>query len=256
VDLGWQRMIPALTIPRLMRAMPHAGVERVSAWVGAIEQAMLAHAIDTTQRGAMFLAQLAHESCELTKLAEDLRYSAPRLRVVFPRAFPDDETAQRYAAAGAQAIANRVYANRLGNGPEASGDGWRFRGRAAGITFADNYRKCSAAVCDESTTLLEHPELLELPEKGAAATAWFWNSHGCNAFADADDFDGACDVWNFGHKTARLGDSNGFSDRLAYFNAFTRRFRDRAVRDPPGDPSRVGCSAVRGRGVLLWLFLA
>jgi putative chitinase len=215
-------MIPALTIPRLMRAMPHAGVERVSAWVGSIEQALYAHSINTTERAAMFLAQFAHESRELIALSENLRYSAPRLRAVFPHDFLDDATAERYAAAGPTAIANRVYSERMGNGPEASGDGWRFRGRAAGITFRDNYRACSSAVCGNAAQLLEQPELLERPKYGAAAAAWLWTANGCNAYADAADFDGACDVWNFGHKTARIGDSNGFSDRIAYFNAFVR----------------------------------
>jgi putative chitinase len=150
-------MIPALTIPRLMRAMPHAGVERVSAWVGSIEQALYAHSINTTERAAMFLAQFAHESRELIALSENLRYSAPRLRAVFPHDFLDDATAERYAAAGPVAIANRVYSDRMGNGPEASGDGWRFRGRAAGITFRDNYRACSSAVCSDANNSSSTP---------------------------------------------------------------------------------------------------
>lgn len=210
-------MIPPLTVPRLLRVMPGAGVDRAARWIGPLEQAMHAYSIETPARAAAFLAQLAHETRELQDLEENMRYSAARLRAVFPRHFPDDAIAARYAAAGPEAIANKVYADRLGNGPEASGDGWRYRARAGGITFKGNYGACSLRICGDRDTLLINPEFLVDPEFGAAATAWYWHANNCNELADAGDFDGISDVWNIGHKTKAYGDSNGFADRLAYF---------------------------------------
>jgi len=137
---------------------------------------------------------------------------------VFPRFFPDDESAQRYATLGPTAIANRVYASREGNRDEASGDGWKYRGRGAiGVTFTNNYRACSIAVCGDPLVLLEHPEFLADPEFGAAAAAWYWNLHKCNELADSGDFEGISDEISLGHRTAKYGDSNGFADRLAHF---------------------------------------
>jgi putative chitinase len=207
-----------LTVPALLSVMPLAGVDRAAAWLGALQQAMLAYRINTPERMAAFLAQIAHESRELTALEENLHYSAPRLRQVFGRFFGDDATAQRYATLGPVAIANRVYADRNGNGAEASGDGWRYRGRGPlAVTFKDNYRACSIAACGDASTLLEHPEFLADPEFGAAAAAWYWDLHKCNELADRGDFDAISDEINLGHRTAAQGDSNGFADRLAYF---------------------------------------
>lgn len=212
-----------LTVPRLARAMPNAGVDRLAAWVGPLEQAMLTYSIDTNERAAAFLANVAHESRELTRLAEDLQYHAPRLREVFPRYFPDDATAERYVAAGPAAIANRVYANRLGNGPEESGDGWKYRARGPlGITFKNNHLACSRAIAGVEDLLEHMPDLLEVPAYGAKSAAWYWSVRGCNAYADRGDFDGVCDVINLGRKTIAQGDSNGFADRGTYLKAFTR----------------------------------
>jgi putative chitinase len=205
-----------LTVPRLLSIMPRAGVDRAAAWIGAFEQAMLAFAINTPIRMAMYLAQFAHESCELTQLRENMHYSAAGLRKTFPRHFPDDAIAQRYAALGPEAIANKVYANRLGNGPEESGDGWTYRASGGGLTFKANYMACSADICGDAEILLKNPELGAEPEFGAAAFAWYWSQHKCNELADAGDFDGVSDVVNIGHKTIAKGDSNGFADREKY----------------------------------------
>lgn len=212
-----------LTIPVLARAMPHAGVELISTWIGALEQAMLSFGINTPERMAMFLANCAHESRELTALREDLRYKSARLRQVFPRFFPDDAIAQRYAELGPEAIANRVYASRLGNGPEESGDGWNYRGGGlGGLTFKSNYMACSNDICGDAQILLEHPEFIAEPDFGAAAFAWYWSQHKCNELADAGDFDGVCDVVNIGHKTVTKGDSYGFRDREHYLEEFRK----------------------------------
>lgn len=207
-----------LTVPTLLAIMPAAGVDRAALWIGALEQAMLAFGINNSARMAMFLAQCAHESCELTQLRENMHYSAKRLLQVFPKYFPDEATAERYAAAGPEAIANRVYASRLGNGAEESGDGWLYRGGGpGGLTFKSNYMACSSDICGDAEVFLKNPEFVAEPEFGAAAFAWYWSRHKCNELADAGDFDGVCDVVNIGHKTIAQGDSNGYADRVSYW---------------------------------------
>lgn len=209
-------MLP-LTIPMVLRVMPRAGVAVVTAWIGALEQAMLAFDVYTPERAAMFLANLAVESDELTQLEENLNYrSADRLFAVFRSRFTDVAQAAAVLALGPKAIANHVYANREGNGNEASGDGWRYRGRANGLTFRNNYRAASLACCGDADTLLINPEFVGLPEFGAATACWHWNANGCNAFADAGDFDGVCDATALGHKTKAVGDAEGYARRVHY----------------------------------------
>jgi putative chitinase len=206
------------TIPMLLRLMPRSkGV--IVAWAGPLEQAMVAFDIVTPERGGMFLANVAHESRELTELEENFNYRTPaRLHAVFPRFFVDEDAAAKYIELGPEAIANRVYANRYGNGSEESGEGWRFRGRGPlGLTFKDNYLRCSKKICGDEATLVDNPELVTDPEFGAASAAWYWDTAGCSTSADANDFDGVCDRINFGKKTVAMGDSNGFADRLHYF---------------------------------------
>src|SRR5258706_10657065 len=109
---------------------------------------------------AAFLAQIVHESGNLQNLEENLRYSAKRLREVWPKRFPDGATAEAYAG-NAEKLANRVYAGRLGNGDEASGDGWKYRGRGLiQLTGRSNYAACKAALdldVVRSTDLLLEP---------------------------------------------------------------------------------------------------
>src|SRR5258708_5019421 len=118
-------MLPLTTI-RILRMMPRAA-DVVASFVGAINQALIRWDIVTDVRIAAFLAQAAHESAELTHLEENLNYPAEALVRMWPKRF----TAETAAACARQpeAIANRVYADRLGNGPPESGDGWTYRGR-------------------------------------------------------------------------------------------------------------------------------
>jgi putative chitinase len=156
-----------------------------------------------------FLATIAHESGSLRIMAENLNYSAEGLRRTFPTRFTAEE-AVTYARQS-QRIASKVYANRMGNGDEASGDGWRYRGRGPiQITGATNYRRCAAAL---AVDLIAHPELLEDPAIGCRAAAWWWVTGGLNEVSDAGDFDGVCDRVNRGHKTPAIGDSFGWIDR-------------------------------------------
>ena len=136
-------------------------------------------------RLAAFLAQTGHESAGYTRWVENLNYSAERLTAVWPKRFPA-ELARRYARQP-EAIANRAYANRMGNGPEESGDGWRFRGRGLiQLTGRDNYTRCATAL---GRPIESMPAWLEAPEGAAVSALWWWSAHGCNELADTGDIE-------------------------------------------------------------------
>lgn len=148
-------------------------------------QAMGSFEINTISRQAHFLAQVAHESGGFRAVVENLNYSLDSLRRVFPRYFKTDPDAAAYARQP-EKIANRVYADRLGNGPEESGDGWWFRGRGLiQITGKTNYRACSVALFADDR-LVKSPQLLEQPRFACESAAWFWNSRQLNQLADTD----------------------------------------------------------------------
>jgi putative chitinase len=151
------------------------------AWVDALDEAMLRYDINTTSRAAAFLAQIAHESNELSRLVENLNYSPSGLMKTWPKRFPSMDRAMRYARQP-EKLANFVYANRLGNSDEGSGDGWRYRGRGVlQITGRGNYRSCGVAI---DQPLEAQPELLEVPHIAALAAGQFWKSRGLNELAD------------------------------------------------------------------------
>ena len=197
----------------LLAICPALGV-KVNAWVAPINAALSSAQCNTTDRAAMFLAQARHESAQFTRLEENLNYSSGALVATFPKYFTID---QAYAyARQPQRIASRVYANRMGNGDEASGDGWRYRGRGLfQITGRDNYHEVGVALKSSGEALLTNPDLLLQPDFAAMSAAWYWISNGLNDLADLGDFDGVADVINKGHKTTAAGDANGYADRLA-----------------------------------------
>lgn len=138
-------------------------------------------------RAAAFLAQCHVESVAFTRTKENLRYtSAERIRAVFPSRFGDAAAAAPYVRQP-EALANRVYAGRLGNGGVLSGDGWRFRGRGLKqLTGRTNYQRAAAAL---ARPYLAEPDLVAEPPDAALTAAWFWHEAGCNALADADDIE-------------------------------------------------------------------
>ena len=139
--------------------------------------------IETSMRQSMFLAQLLHESAMLSATIENLNYSELNLVKVFKKYF-DRNSAKNYAR-NPQKIANRVYANRMGNGNEESGDGWKFRGRGLiQLTGKDNYIACGKAL---STDLIKNPDYLVTPEGAARSAGWFWQSRQLNKTADRGD---------------------------------------------------------------------
>lgn len=149
--------------------------------------------INTKLRIAHFMAQLEHES-NLKAISENLNYSAKRLLEIFPRHFTA-ETALKYQKQP-QLIANKVYANRMGNGDENSGDGWKYRGRGfIQLTGKSNYLLLSK---DTQIDFLENPELLLEEANAMISACWFWNKNKLNDLADKDDIVGITKVINGG----------------------------------------------------------
>lgn len=205
-----------VTLETLRAVCPQCPAERARLFVEPLNAALEAASIDTPARVAAFLAQAAHESAQLRVLEENLNYSAERLLALFSSRLTAFEAAQ--LAGKPEAIANRLYGGRMGNGDERSGDGWRYRGRGIfQVTGRDNYRTCSVAICGDADTLLANPEFLTDPDYACMAAAWFWGEHRLNFFADAGDFDGISDTINRGRKTAAAGDAHGYADRVAYW---------------------------------------
>lgn len=159
----------------------------ISHWHKALEQLFPDYEIDTTQRMAAFIAQCAHESGSFMFLTENLNYRWQSLRKVFPKYFPTDELAQDYANRPnkQEAIANRIYASRMGNGPEESGDGYRFRGRGLiQLTGRSNYTWFAASL---EISPEEATEYLTTFEGAAQSACWFWETNKLNQWADKGD---------------------------------------------------------------------
>ncbi len=137
------------------------------------------------KRVAGFLAQLAHESGGFNATIENLNYSKEGLRKTFPKYFPTDELAAQYARKP-EKIANRVYANRMKNGDENSGDGFKFRGRGLiQLTGKDNYTRFAEALDMDIDSTIAY---LETPNGAVASAGWFWDNNKLNQFCDRDDF--------------------------------------------------------------------
>lgn len=167
------------------------------------------YGLTTPLRIAHFLAQLEHES-GLKPISEDLRYSPKRLNEVFKKYFPTIELANKYAFKPV-AIANRVYANRMGNSNEASGEGFKYRGRGfIQITGKDNY---AALKKDTGIDYVNNPDLLLNEADAMISALWYWKRIGGNALADKDDLDAISDRINLGRDTVKEGDANGYKDR-------------------------------------------
>jgi len=159
--------------------------DRAQSFAAPLAQCFEQFAIDTPLRAAHFLAQICHESGNLKFTKENLNYSAKALRAVFGKYFPDDQIAEQYAR-NPEAIANRVYANRMGNDDEQSGDGWAYRGRGLmQLTGKDNYQKFSASY---DVDAVSNPDIISEDLTLCVAVAgWYWYTHKLNQYADQDD---------------------------------------------------------------------
>jgi putative chitinase len=159
----------------------------------------------SSRRLAFFLAQIAHESGGLSRVEENLSYSAERAAEVFPKHFASVTSAVPFARAPEQ-LANKVYADRLGNGPPESDDGWRYRGRGLiQITGRNNYRDVGSAI---GIDLEAAPDLAASARHVVDVACGYWSSNDLNRFADRDDFLGLTRKIN--------GGENGLADRRAW----------------------------------------
>lgn len=160
--------------------------ETSKVWVGPISDVARDIDLSTVYRLAAFLAHIGHETNRLTEIVENMNYSSTRLSQVFGRYFTAAELKQY--ANKPESIGNRVYANRMGNGPEESGDGYAFRGRGLiHLTGRANYRCCGKAL---GLDLEGHPELAATPAVAAMTAGWFWKIHNLNELADLGDIAG------------------------------------------------------------------
>ena len=154
-------------------------------WCDALNKILPDYGIDTPQRIASFVAQAAHESGNFTALHENLNYRPETLRKIFPKYFPDDATAAQFAH-NPEMIANRVYANRMGNGDEASGDGFRYCGRGLiQLTGKTNYQSFADSL---QMAVEDVPAFLQTFEGAIQSACWFWESNNLNQYADNGDF--------------------------------------------------------------------
>ena len=168
--------------------------------------------VNTLLRLSHFLAQCGHESANFRAVKENLNYSAEGLNKTFKKYFPTLESAKDYARQP-ERIASKVYANRMGNGNEASKDGFKYLGRGfIQLTGKANYLEFDKSVSED---IMANPELVATKYPLASA-AWFWNKNGLNEIADKGATDAVVKLI-----TKRVnGGTIGLADRIQHFNEF------------------------------------
>ena len=161
--------------------------------------------LTTPKRKAAFIGQIYYESAELTDFEENMNYTAERLMVVWPSRFPTLQVAQQYARQP-QKLANYVYANRLGNGPASTNDGWLYRGRTPiHLTGKDNYRRVAKNL---NIDIVNHPDTANDPENMMLIAADYWTTNKLNTYADD---------WRITELSKRIvGDTRTAAARLAW----------------------------------------
>jgi putative chitinase len=175
-------------------------------WSKALNLILPDYDINNTLRVAAFLAQCIHESGGFVFLTENLNYKAESLMKVWPRHFPTLEVAKSYER-NPQKIANKAYANRMGNGDEKSGDGWRYCGRGLiQLTGKSNYQAFAESI---ETPLEEIPEYLQTFEGAVQSACWFWETNNLNTLADKKDILGLTKKIN--------GGTIGLDDRIKHY---------------------------------------
>jgi putative chitinase len=193
------------TKEKLSKILP--GNPYIDYWFDALNMILPDYDINTLPRVAAFMAQTAHESGNYKFLKENLNYRAVTLRKVFPKYFPTDAIAARYAH-NQEAIANKVYGGRMGNGPESSGDGFRYCGRGLiQLTGKNNYVKFAESI---ETPVEEIPEYLSTFEGAIQSACWYWETNNLNIWADKSDMLTL---------TKRInGGTIGLNDRVKHYN--------------------------------------
>jgi putative chitinase len=179
----------------------HIGAE----WVDALNETFARFNLTTNNQKAMFIGQCSHESGNFRLLQENLNYKAATLMKLWPKRFPTLEVANQYAG-NARAIANKVYADRMGNRDEASGDGYRFRGKGlVQLTGHSNHFHAGKAL---GVDFVMQPDLVATPKYAALTAGWFWETHKLNPPADALDYTKVTKIIN--------GGTIGLDDRIKH----------------------------------------
>jgi putative chitinase len=155
-------------------------------WVGPLNETFQKFGINTVRQQACFIGQCAHECGNFRILEENLNYKAETLMRLWPKRFPTLGLAQQYAKQP-KLIANKVYSNRMGNRDEASGDGYRFRGRGCiQTTGSTNYYQAGKAL---GVDFWANPDLVATPKYAALTAGFFWSTHGLNELAENLDYE-------------------------------------------------------------------
>ena len=176
-------------------------------WAPALNDTFVRFGIATPRQQAGFIGQCGHECGHFKHLEENLNYRAATLMKLWPKRFPTQEIANAYAG-NPKRIANMVYSNRMGNRNEASGDGYRFRGRGCiQLTGHANYFHAGQAL---GVDLVMEPDLVATPAYAALTAGWFWSTHKCNEAAEAGD-------WLLLTKKIN-GGTIGLDDRIKHIN--------------------------------------
>ena len=179
----------------------HIGIE----WVPALNDTFTRFMIISPRQQAAFIGQCGHECGNFRVLEENLNYRAATLMKLWPKRFPTLDIAAEYAGKP-QKIANKVYASRMGNRDEASGDGWRFRGRGCvQLTGSDSYFHAGKAL---GVDFWANPDLVATPQYAALTAGWFWSTRKCNDLAEAADWLGLTKKIN--------GGKIGYNDRVKH----------------------------------------
>ena len=168
--------------------------------------------INTPKRRAAFMAQCHHESEGFTVIEENLNYSSHALLVTWPEHFTFEQS-RDYARQPVK-IANRAYANRNGNGDEASGDGWMFRGR--GLIQTTGRSNYAAFAAFKGLSLLDATTYLSTADGAIESALFFWKTHRLNAYADVEDIKGMTKIINGGY--------NGLTERETLYHQYLAEY--------------------------------
>lgn len=175
-------------------------------WVDPLNETFSRYGLNSPVRQAAFIGQCGHECGNFRILEENLNYRAATLVKLWPKRFSNDNVAQY--AGNAKKIANKVYADRMGNRDEASGDGYRFRGRGCiQLTGSSNYFHAGKAL---GVDFIMDPDLVATPKYAALTAGWFWSTHDCNRLSDAQDWTALTKKIN--------GGTIGLQERIAHIN--------------------------------------
>ena len=177
-------------------------------WLEPLTETFNRFQINTPERQAAFIGQCQHESGNFKTLRENLNYGAKGLCATWPKRFPTEESAAPYHR-NPEKIANKVYADRMGNGDEASGDGWKYSGR--GLIQLTGKRNYTLAGDSLSAPFMHTPDLVLEPQYAVLTAGWFWNTNNLNVEADAANYTGMTKKIN--------GGTIGLVDRIKHITA-------------------------------------